>query len=452
MRLPLTRPRRPAPAPPANAHRVVIVGAGFGGLAAARALARAPVHVTVVDRGNHHLFQPLLYQMATGILSSGDIAPPIRDILRRQPNARVVLGTVTDIDPAARTLSVAGDAGATPATIPYDSLIVAAGAHTGYFGHPEYADHAPGLKTIDDALDLRSRILGAFERAERSDDPEERRRLLTFVVIGGGATGVEMAGQLAELAHRTLPGEFRTIDPRAARVVLLDGAPTVLPPFPEGLRRRVRRDLDALGVETHLGVMVSGVDAEGIDTDAADPAVARIEAAVKVWAAGVEASPLGRLLAERTSAAADRGGRLQVAPDCTVPGRPEIFVVGDLMALDGLPGVAQVAIQSGRHAAHTIARRLTGDGSVIPFRYHDQGSMATVARFRAVAAIGPLRITGTLGWLLWLYVHIAALTGYANRLKVILNWTIAFQGRSRPQRAIPHNLTKGPGGEPPAGR
>lgn len=448
MRLPLPRP--PAPAPPANAHRVVIVGAGFGGLAAARELARAPVQVTLIDRGNHHLFQPLLYQMATGILSSGDIAPPIRDVLRRQANASVMLGTVTDIDPAARTLRVAGDAGAEPATVAYDSLIVAAGAGTGYFGHPEYAEHAPGLKTIDDALDLRSRILGAFERAERSDDPEERRRLLTFVVIGGGATGVEMAGQLAELAHRTLPGEFRRIDPRDARIVLLDAAPTVLPPFPERLRRRTRRDLDALGVETRLGAMVTGVDAAGIDTDGDDPAVARIDAAVKIWAAGVEASPLGRLLADRTGAGTDRGGRLQVAPDCTVPGRPELFVVGDLMALDGLPGVAQVAIQSGRHAARTIVRRVAGDGSAIPFRYHDRGSMATVARFRAVAAIGPLRVTGTLGWLLWLYVHVAALTGYANRLKVMFNWTIAFLGRSRPQRAIPRTLSKGPSGEPPS--
>lgn len=431
-------------------HRVVIVGAGFAGLAAAKALARAPVEVTVVDRRNHHLFQPLLYQMATGILSSGDIAPPIRDVLRRQRNARVLLGTVADIDPAARTLTLAGEAGTPATTLPYDSLIVAAGTCQGYFGHPEYARHAPGLKSIDDALDLRSRILGAFERAERTDDAQERRRLLTFVVIGGGATGVEMAGQLAELAHRTLHDEFRAIDTRSARVVLLDGAPTVLPPFPEGLRRRAHRDLEELGVEIRLGVMVTGVDADGVTTDATDPAVARIDAAVKVWAAGVEASPLGRVLAGSTGAVTDRAGRIQVAPDCTLPGRPEVFVVGDLMALDGLPGVAQVAIQSGRHAARTVVRRLAGDGSVVPFRYRDQGSMATVARFRAVAAIGPLRITGTLGWLLWLYVHVAALTGHANRLKVMLNWTIAFLGRSRPQRALPGTLTKGQAGDPPA--
>jgi len=414
-------------------HRVVIVGCGFGGLFAARALRRAPVQVTVIDRTNHHLFQPLLYQLATGILSSGEIAPPIRDVLRKQRNTRVLLGDVVRIDAdrrslAVRTLGSRWELG-------YDSLIVAAGAAQSYFGHDEFAAAAPGMKTLDDALEIRARIFGAFELAEREPDPAQRSRLMTFVVIGGGPTGVEMAGQIAELSRRALRHNFRSIDPGDARVVLIDGGDRLLASFPESLQRRTAQDLKRLGVEIHLGVRVTDVDADGVHTSSADPALARIPAAVKVWAAGVQASPLGRSLAEATGAAVDRAGRIQVRDDCTVPGHPEIFVVGDLMALDQLPGVAEVAMQSGMHAARTITRRLRGKAHK-PFRYRDLGSMATISRFRAVATFGPLRLSGFPGWLAWLLVHLAFLTGFKNRIATIASWTIAFIGHGRPERAI----------------
>ncbi|HWH14604.1 MAG TPA: NAD(P)/FAD-dependent oxidoreductase [Miltoncostaeaceae bacterium] len=415
-------------------HRVVILGCGFGGLNAAKGLRGADVDVTVVDRSNHHLFQPLLYQMATGILSAGEIAPPIRDVLRRQRNARVLLGDVVAVDVARRCVHL--DTLGLRSEVPYDSLVVATGARQSYFGNAHFADHAPGMKTIDDALELRGRIFGAFEMAEREPDPVRRAAWLTFVVVGAGPTGVEMAGQIAELSHRSLTRNFRSIDPRAARVVLLDAAPAVLGPFPAGLQRKTIRALERLGVELHLGVMVTGVDAGGIDTDAADPGLRRIDAATKIWAAGVEASPVGRMVAEATGADLDRPGRVVVAPDCTVPGHPEIFVVGDLMSMDRLPGVAPVAIQSGRHAAQTIRRRLRGDTAPLPFRYRDKGSMATISRFRAVAAFGPIRTSGFLGWLLWLVVHLMYLTGFKNRVAVLLNWFVAFVGRGRPQRAI----------------
>jgi NADH dehydrogenase len=415
-------------------HRVAIVGAGFGGLFAARALRRADVEVTVIDRTNHHLFQPLLYQVATGILSEGEIAPPIRDILRRQPNARVLLGEVVDIDVGARRLVV--DALDRRTAIPYDSLIVASGASQSYFGHPEFAVEAPGMKTIDHALELRGRIFGAFELAEHESDPVERRRWLTFVVVGAGATGVELAGQLAELSRRSLRRNFRTIDPTEARVLLLDAGPTILPAFPEALRGRAMRDLNALGIEIHTGTAVTHVDHRGLETSSADPALRRIEAATKIWAAGVEASPLGRLLAERTGAEVDRAGRVKVEPDLTIPGHPEVFVVGDLMSLDGLPGVAQVAMQSGRHAAQTITRRVAGDTARRPFRYRDLGTMATIARFRALATVGRIHVAGFGAWLLWLVVHVVGLTGFKNRVAALFNWTIAFLGRGRPQRVI----------------
>jgi NADH:quinone reductase (non-electrogenic) len=418
----------------AGRHRVVIVGCGFGGLFAAKALADSAVDVTVIDRTNHHLFQPLLYQVATGILSEGDIAPPIRDILRRQRNASVVLGEVVGVDLGARRLAV--ETLGRRSEVPYDSLIVATGASQSYFGRPEFARHAPGMKTIDDALELRGRIFGAFEMAEGETDAEVRRRWLTFVVVGAGPTGVELAGQLAELSRRELRGNFRRIDPAEARVILLDAAPTVLPPFPEPLRARATRDLGAMGVEVHVGVMVTGVDEGGIDTSSPDPRLRRIETATKIWAAGVQGSPLGRLLAEASGAEVDRAGRVKVEPDCTLPNHPEVFVIGDLMSLDRLPGVAQVAIQSGRHAARTILRRLGGDTTRPPFRYRDLGTMATISRFRAVAALGRLRFTGLVAWLAWLLVHLLALTGFKNRVAVVAHWAIAFLGRGRPQRVI----------------
>jgi NADH dehydrogenase len=409
-------------------HRVVIIGAGFAGLFAAKALCRAPVEVVLVDRTNHHLFQALLYQVATGVLSEGDIAPPIRDVLRHQRNVRVVLGDVVDVDVDERVLPI--DTPERSIELSYDSLIVAAGASQSYFGHDEYAEHAPGMKTIDDALELRGRIFGAFEVAELEPDDAARGPWLTFAIVGAGPTGVELAGQIAELSRRALGANFRRFDPRDARIVLLDAADTVLPSYPERLRRRAARDLERLGVELRLGSPVVGIDETGVDL-----AGERIEARTKIWAAGVQASPLGELLAERAGATLDRAGRVQVQSDLTLPAHPELFVVGDLMALDGLAGVAEVAIQSGRHAARTIARRLR-DRETRPFRYRDLGTMATIARFRAVVKIGPVGITGFAGWVLWLVVHLAFLTGFKNRLAAVADWAVAFLGRGRRQRTI----------------
>jgi NADH:ubiquinone reductase (H+-translocating) len=420
--------------PAARRHRVAIVGCGFGGLFAARALRRAEVDVAVIDRSNHHLFQPLLYQMATGILAEGDIAPPIRDILRNQRNATVVLGDVQGIDLDARRLIV--ETLGQRSEVSYDSLILATGASQSYFGHPEFARDAPGMKTIDDALELRGRIFGAFEMAERESDPARQRLWLTFVVVGAGPTGVELAGQIAELARRSLRHNFRRIDPATARVVLLDAGPTILPAFPESLQSSAARTLESAGVEIHLGAMVTGVDQRGVDTNSKDPGLRRIEAVTKIWAAGVEASPLGRMVGRTAGAGVDRAGRVQVRGDCTLPGHPEVFVIGDLMNLDGLPGLAQVAIQSGRHVATTIIRRLAGDTTEWPFRYQDRGTMATISRFRAIASIGRVRVAGFFAWLLWLAVHLYALAGFKNRIAVLANWIVAFLVRGRPQRAI----------------
>jgi NADH dehydrogenase len=415
-------------------HRVAIVGCGFGGLFAARGLRRARVDVTVIDRTNHHLFQPLLYQMATGILAEGDIAPPIRGILRRQCNASVLLGEVRGIDLERRLLTV--DTLGQHSEVPYDSLILATGAGQSYFGHPEFARYAPGMKTIDDALELRGRIFGAFEMAERESDDAVRKVWLTFVVVGAGPTGVELAGQIAELARRSLHNNFRQIDPATARVILLDAGPKILGAYSQSLQQRTARALENLGVEIYLGAMVTGVDERGIDTNSSDSRLKRIEAATKIWAAGVEASPLGRMVADAAGAKVDRAGRVQVEPDCTLPGHPEVFVIGDLMNLNGLPGLAQVAIQSGRHAAETIVNRLDGDTSKRPFHYSDRGTMATISRFQAIVSIGRFESLGFFAWLLWLAVHLYALTGFKNRIAVLANWLIAFLGRGRPQRAI----------------
>ncbi|UHQ19387.1 NAD(P)/FAD-dependent oxidoreductase [Lysobacter sp. KIS68-7] len=415
-------------------HRVAIIGGGFGGLAAARKLRGADVDVTLIDRANHHLFQPLLYQVATGILSEGDIAPPLRELLRDQRNARVLFGEVIDIDLEARRLKVTTlDR---TSEVRYDSLIVATGSSQSYFGHPEFADDAPGLKTIDDALEVRGRILGAFEMAERENDAAARRRFLTFVVVGAGPTGVELAGQLVELSRRALRNNFRRIDPAEARVVLLDAGPAVLSAFPEALRQRAMLDLEDIGVEVHVDTAVTHVDRNGLETDSKLPSLRRIEAATKVWAAGVQASPLGRMLANAGRFEIDRAGRVHVDADCSLPGHPEVFVVGDLMHLDKLPGVSQVAMQSGRHAADTIRRRLEGDSRHRPFRYRDYGSMATISRFRAVAEIGRSRLAGFPGWMLWLVVHLAALADFKHRLSVFSNWTIGLLGGGRAERVI----------------
>jgi NADH:quinone reductase (non-electrogenic) len=415
-------------------HQVVIIGAGFGGLSAARALRRARVGVTVIDRTNHHLFQPLLYQVATGVLSEGDIAPPTREILRRQQNTRVLLGEVVGIDLGAREVIL--DTVGRRSHIPYDSLIVAAGAAQSYFGHDEFAVHAPGMKTIDDALELRGRIFGAFEMAELDSELERRAQWLTFAIVGAGPTGVELAGQIAELAHRALKCNYRTFDPVGARIILLDAVDTVLPPFPEPLRRRARRDLERLGVEVRLGTRVTRVDASGLDVVNPDGSSGRIDAYTKIWAAGVQASPLGATLGEQSGAQVDRAGRVAVLPDCTLPGHPEVFVAGDLMSLDRLPGLAEVAMQSARHAARTITRRLEGKAEARAFRYRDLGTMATISRFRAVVWLGPIRMTGAAGWLVWLVVHLAFLTGFKNQAAAVANWAVAFLGRGRRQRTI----------------
>ena len=415
-------------------HRVAIVGCGFGGLFAARSLRHANVDVTVIDRTNHHLFQPLLYQVATGILAEGDAAPPIREILRHQRNATVLLGNVQGIDLDRRRLTI--ETLGQPGEVSYDSLVLATGADQSYFGHPEYARYAPGMKTIDQALELRARIFGAFEMAECESDAARRSFWLTFVVVGAGPTGVELAGQIAELTRRSLDHNFRHFDPATARVVLLDAGPAVLPVYPPSLQQRAARALGSKGVEIHLGAMVTGVDAHGIDTNSNDPRLKRIEAATKIWAAGVEASSLGRMVAGAAGAAVDRAGRVQVRPDCTLPGHPEVFVIGDLMSLDHLPGLAPVAIQSGHHAARTIVRRLSGDTTERPFRYRDLGTMATVSRFQAIATIGRVQVSGFLAWLLWLVVHLFWLAGFKNRFAVLANWIVAFLGHGRPQRAI----------------
>ena len=418
---------------PSDRHRVVIVGSGFGGLFAAKALRRADVEVTMVAKTTHHLFQPLLYQVATGILSEGEIAPPTREILSGQRNARVILGEVGDIDLEARTVTshVLNRVTVTP----YDSLIVAAGAGQSYFGNDQFAEFAPGMKSIDDALELRGRIFGAFELAEISDDEDEIQRLLTFVVVGAGPTGVEMAGQIAELAHRTLRRDFRRINTREAKIILVDAAAQVLPPFGAQLGEKTKRALEGLGVEVQLGAMVVDVDEWGIDVQDKDGTRRRIEATTKVWAAGVQASPLGKVLSDQTGAPLDRAGRIGVNPDLTLPGHPEVFVIGDMINLDHLPGVAQVAIQGAKYAAKEIkARQSASTAPQRPFKYFDKGSMATISRFRAVALVGNIRVTGFIAWLMWLGVHLVYLTGFKNRLGALGHWSISFLGRGRSER------------------
>jgi NADH dehydrogenase len=415
-------------------HHVVIIGAGFGGLFAAKALRRVPVRVTQIDRTNHHLFQPLLYQVATGILSEGQIAPATRDIFKRYNSMRIVLGEVERIDLEARQIT------ATEldhqVSIDYDSLIVAGGAVTSYFGHDDYRAAACGMKSLDDALYLRGQIFGAFERAEAEPDEATRRDLMTFVVVGGGPTGVEMAGQLKELSSRALRRNYRRIDPQQTRVVLVEGGDALVSTMGAQLSKMTRRDLTKMGVEVHLGAMVTGMDDRCVTITRSDGSTEEIPAVTKIWAAGTSASPLGALLIGQKDIPRDRSGRVKVSPDCSIPGYPEAFVVGDLMALDDLPGVAEVAMQSGAHAAHTIRRRLRGNDAMRPFRYHDLGTLAAISRFRAVAKIGPLRIGGFIGWLLWLVVHVTFLTGFKNRLGALARWVISFVGRGRYERAL----------------
>ena len=421
---------------PRRRHRVVIIGSGFGGLTAAKKLKRADVDIKLIARTTHHLFQPLLYQVATGIISEGEIAPSTRVVLRRQRNVQVLLGDVTGIDLHRR--SVTSDLLGHTYETPYDSLIIAAGAGQSYFGNDQFAEFAPGMKTIDDALELRGRILSAFEQAERSRDQARRDKLLTFTVVGAGPTGVEMAGQIAELASYTYKDAFRNIDSTKARVILLDAAPAVLPPMGEKLGRKAAERLEKMGVEIQLGAMVTDVDRNGITVKDADGTVRRIESQCKVWSAGVAASPLGRDLAEQSAVELDRAGRVQVLPDLSVPGHPNVFVVGDMAAVKGVPGMAQGAIQGAKHVANTIKAELGGadpaDREV--FQYLDKGSMATVSRFSAVAKIGPLEFSGFIAWLAWLLLHLIYLVGFKAKVSTLLSWNVTFLSTRRGQLTI----------------
>lgn len=405
---------------------IVIVGGGFAGLAAARALRRADVDVTIVDRHNHHVFQPLLYQVATAALSPGDIASPIRWILRRQGNVRVLLAGVTSVDAAGRALVL--DTGQ---RLPYDALVLAPGVTHSYFGHDEWARRAPGLKNLDDALEMRRRLLLAFERAESEPDAARQRHLLTFVIVGGGPTGVELAGALAEIARHTLRQEFDAIDPETARIVLIEAGPTVLPAFPATLRDSARRALRRLGIEVRENTRVTAIEPDAVEIEGE-----RLSAHTILWAAGVAASPLGATLGTPL----DRAGRVIVEEDLSVPGHPEIFVAGDAAGFthqggEQLPGVAQVAKQQGTHAAGNLLRRLAGEPTR-PFRYRDPGNMATVGRAHAIADFGWARVSGLTGWLLWLFVHIMFLVGFRNRLSVLLQWGTSYLTYQRSVRLI----------------
>ena len=405
---------------------VVILGGGFGGLAAARALAGAPVRITLVDRRNHHLFQPLLYQVATAGLSAPSIAAPLRQILRKQDNVTVLLDEALDVDLAARRVRFAHE------TLGYDFLVVATGATHAYFGHDDWARWAPGLKTLDDAFAIRRRVLLAFERAEREDNPAQRQAWLNFVVVGGGPTGVELAGTLAEIARHTLPREFRRSDPRRARVLLVEAGPRLLAAFDPALSAKAQHQLERLGVEVQTGTAVTAIDGDGVCLGGVP-----LEAYTVLWAAGVAASPLGRQL----GAPVDRAGRVQVAADLSLPAHPEVFVIGDLACVeraDGtlVPGVAPAAKQMGRHVAGRIRARLDADSTPAPFHYRDQGALATIGRMAAVAQFGRLRLSGPPAWWVWLLAHVYFLIGFRNRLVVLLDWAWAYWTYQRHARIV----------------
>jgi len=414
-------------------HRVVIVGGGFGGLWATRALADAPVSVVLIDRENHHLFQPLLYQVATAGLSSPDIAAPLRHILRKQQNVEVRLASVTRVEPGARRLWL--DDGS---AVDYDTLLLASGATHTYFGHDEWAKFAPGLKTLDDALLLRRRLLLAFERAEAETDPARRDAWLSFAIVGGGPTGVELAGTLAEIARHTLKREFRHIDPASAKVRLLEAGPRILASFPESLSEKARAQLQRLGVEVVTGSPVDAIDADGYRLGGTF-----VPARTVVWAAGVAASPIAQSL----GVTLDRSGRVPVMADLTVPGHPEIFVAGDLATItqDGklVPGIAPAAKQMGRHVAQTIRARLAGKNAT-PFRNRDNGNLATIGRMAAVVDLHGLRLSGLLAWWFWLAAHVFFLIGFRNRIVVLLNWFMAYWSYQRAARIIVgHSTARG---------
>jgi NADH:ubiquinone reductase (H+-translocating) len=422
---------RPASGGAGQRHRVVIVGGGFGGMPAARYLGGKPVEVTIVDRRNYHLFQPLLYQTATGMLSPGQIAPALRHVLRKKKNVSVQLAEVVGFDLDRKVVrAVIGRA--IPIEYSYDSLLVASGAGQSYFGHDELAFYAPGMKTLDDALELRRRIFGAFEMAELAGDPTEKERWLTFVVVGAGPTGVELAGQIRELAVRSLRGEFRTFSAETAKVILVDGGDAPLTGFGERLSGKVAGTLVKLGIELRMGTRVVGIDNDGVDFQQED-GPGRIDAHTAIWAAGVQASPLAKMLADASGAEVDRSGRIEVLPDLSLPGHPEVFAVGDMASLNNLPGVAEVAMQGGLHAANTILRGLDGKPAN-DFRYRDLGNVATIGRFRAVVKVRGIELTGFPGWLVWMFVHIGFLTGFGSRATTMMRWLRSMIGRGRAER------------------
>ena len=427
----------------ATRHRVVIVGSGFGGLFAAKSLGGGPdtIEVTLIDRTNHHLFQPLLYQVATGILSEGQIAPPTRDVLKKKTNVSVELAEVTGFDLKARHVT-AVQPGGRKVTLPYDSLIVAAGVGQSYFGHEEYAEWAPGMKTLADALGQRARIFGAFEMAELESDPEIRRAWLSFVVVGGGPTGVEIAGQIAELSRRALKHNFRRLDLGEVRVLLFEGRPEILATFGDKLSGRATHELERIGVEIHVQSLVTHLDADGVDVKGPDGSVQRYSAKTKIWAAGVTTSPLAKMLADATVAECDRSGRIKVKPDCSLPGYPEVFVVGDMMNFNDLPGVAEVALQSGLHAAHVIRKRVENTAEPTAWKYRDLGSMAAVTRRSAIISAHGVRLSGRIAWLVWLAVHVTFMTGFKNQFTALIHWFFSFVGPGRCERAIVLDLNR----------
>ncbi|MBP7964040.1 MAG: NAD(P)/FAD-dependent oxidoreductase [Caldilineaceae bacterium] len=428
-----------------STHHLVIIGGGFGGLYAAKALKRAPVRITLIDRRNFHLFQPLLYQVATGGLSPGNIAAPLRSIFRRQKNVRTLLGEVVDIDTRGRAVVLADGE-----RVAYESLLVAAGVTHSYFGKDAWAEYAPGLKSVEDALEIRKRVLLAFEAAERETDPAARRAWLTFAVVGAGATGVELAGAIEELAKHTLRDNFRAIDPSQAKVLLLEGTDRVLPPYPADLSRKAQASLEKIGVEVRTGTLVTGVDGQGI-TVVQGGVQEVIACRTVLWSAGVKASGLSKVLQDATGVELDRAGRVMVGPDLSVPGHPEIFVAGDMAhvvdkAGNLLPGVAPVAMQAGRYVAKVITGRLTGQ-AVAPFRYGDKGSMATIGRAAAVADIGPLHFGGLLAWLAWIFVHLMYLVSFDNRVLVFVQWLWNYVTFNRGVRLITGNMGDPKGAE-----
>ncbi|MEA2213474.1 MAG: hypothetical protein QOF83_3422 [Solirubrobacteraceae bacterium] len=421
-------------------HRVVVIGGGFGGLQAVKHLRGAPVEVTLVDQRNFHLFQPLTYQVAVGALSPSDVTYPLRSLFGSAPNVRILLAAVEGFDLVRRRVLLAADPGhSMPDHVDYDSLIVAAGSSYSYFGHDEWRDVAGEVKTLESALSVRARILDAFERAEMTESDDERRAEMTFVVVGGGPTGVEIAGQIGELARDTLRRSFKRVEPEHARIMLVEMGDRLLTAFPESLSRRATRSLQKLGVEPTLNKTVIDIDTEGVALQSREGASERVTARTVIWAAGVKASGLAAKLAEPAGAEVDRAGRVIVAPDLTLPGHPEVIALGDMASVSdgqggtlGLPGLAPVAIQQGAYAARSIGHRLAGT-PVRPFRYIDKGNLATIGRGRAVADVGPVRLSGLPAWLIWLVVHIWYLIGFQNRLVVIVRWSISFLSGGRGQ-------------------